>query len=176
MEHQTTGRVSQLEKEVHSFREEMHSQSRSIGELAAIQAMQGQRLDKIGDGVEKLIDHKSNSNPFTLPIVLTLMGAVFLGYQGITTYLALQMDPLVDRVSGVEVHLQDIEDFRAETHYEVARANAVRERLDHLDGFIHGMQEDISELKVKAATSQTSTRAVGDYVREHVNLTHGDKQ
>lgn len=194
MEHQTTGRVSQLEKEVHSLGSELHSQSRSLGELKAVQEMQGQRLDKIGDGVDKLIEHKGNHPTFTPTLVLSLMAAVFLAFEGVTTYLTLQLEPLTtaqtrqqdtneDIRDTLDAAIKEFQSFRAETHFEVAGFRSfkesqgashgqLRERFMMLEEKLNDVQEDIADIQVQSATNITAIRAIGDYAKEHVAHHH----
>lgn len=95
MEEHTTIRVSQLEQEVHTLGTGFANLTGSVQEMRAIQSLQGARMDKIGDGVDKLIEHKGSSGTFTPGIVMALMGAVFVAFLSMAEYIGLQQAPLV---------------------------------------------------------------------------------
>ena len=187
LEQQTTGRLSQLESE-------LHSQSRSLGELAAVQDMQGQRLNKIGDGVDKLIAHKGENPTFTPSIVMALIGGVFLIFVTISEYISLQLAPItsyqeqvLEQVSEQRTELQGrwglFETFKAETHYEVATMESFRESVleiyrasndakAHMDERLHQLDDRTRELEQQVSENVALLAERSLYVQNHNRVRH----
>ena len=194
MEEHTTGRVSQLEQEVHTLGTGFTNLTGSVQEMRAIQTLHGARMDKIGDGVDKLIEHKGSSGTFTPGVVMALMGAVFVAFLSISEYISLQLAPLVEHQSVLAQNvadervvsraaIEDFQGFRAETHYEVATMESfmesVREiyKMDtaektHMDDRMHQMDARIRELEqqVRENTALLAERSL--YVQNHNRMRH----
>jgi uncharacterized coiled-coil protein SlyX len=171
MEHQTTGRLNQLEKEVSAMGNELHSQSRALGELSAIQSMQGARLDKVGDGVEKLLEQKANNHMFTPSIVLSLIAGVFVAFLSVSEYISLQLDPILESQQGITTRasedrsrnndaIENFQGFRAETHFEVATWKAFEEaqKLEHARALdrMDKLEERLNESEHSIASNSTA--------------------
>ena len=175
VEHQTTGRLNQLEKEVSSMGAELHSQSRALGELSAIQSMQGARLDKVGDGVDKLLEHKSNNHTFTPSIVLSLIAGVFVAFLSVSEYIGLQLEPIHSNQTSIlarqaedrernDEAIQKFQGFRAETHFEVAtwktfKENQLLEQQRLLDK-LGKLEERLNISEHSVASNSTAIRSL----------------
>tara|TARA_R110000772_G_scaffold36627_3_gene87544 strand:- start:32 stop:535 length:504 start_codon:yes stop_codon:yes gene_type:complete len=164
--------------------------------MRAIQTLHGARMDKIGDGVDKLIEHKSAHGTFTPGIVMALMGAVFVAFLSISEYISLQLAPIVEHQSVLSQSVSDerevsrgaIEDFqgfRAETHYEVATMEAFRDsvreiyKLDtaekaHMDDRMHLLDARIRELEQEIATNTALLAERSLYVQNHNRMRHAN--
>ena len=189
---ETTGRVLQLEKEVHQISSEMHKQSTSIGELSATVLAQQRAIEKVGSNVEKLVDAKGQV--FTPSLIFGAIAGIFAFFLGLAQYTDQQNEPqnvvishLDSRISGAEESWSDyistIEEFRTEMHYEVAQLHSLKDEIytrwqdedeksmyqaDRMDA----LREKINGITIDTTRNRTSIKAIEDYVKEHTDKWH----
>lgn len=194
VEGEYSGRVLQLEKEVHHIGSEVHKQSSAIGELRAGQNAHQRSIEKIGANIEKLIDQKVNNPVFTPGLAVTIVAGIFALFFGIAQYVEMQNDGQdimietvletvkEDRQANAE-HFRLIEQWRAESHYETASQRGFQERMNtnrledrareqHMDERFHALEDRVADTQTQVTQNRTSIRAIGDYVKEHANDNH----
>jgi len=187
---ETTGRVLQLEKEVHQISSEMHKQSTSIGELSATVLAQQRAIEKVGSNVEKLVDAKGQV--FTPSLIFGAIAGIFAFFLGLAQYTDQQNEPqnvvishLDSRISGAEESWSDyistIEEFRTEMHYEVAQLHAMKEEMyrrwetedskdRHFDERRHILEDRIAELETETARSIQGMKVIGEHLAKHIQM------
>lgn len=184
MEQQYGQRISNLEREVHGL-------GTAIGALQAQGSATANRVDKIGDAIDRMIDQKSNQTPiFTPSLVLAIVaafGALIVGGSQLMDMQVTKLETTMDshqvvhaqQIQNIEEHLTVLEDARHQTHYEVARLHSLRDTLKllrqedqtyqrHHDDQYHKLEEKVDTLSREAAAATTARRAIGDYVKEHI--------
>lgn len=175
-------RVSQLEREVHQLGAEIHGLARGQSELSATQRAQGERLERIGEGVDRLIEERAHKPPiWNTSAVIALVGTCIAFVWGVSSYVDIRTDALKGSDAALEHRLErflddldewmdDKDNFQRETHYEVAQLHGLKKeynyKLQHFDELDHVRDDRLNELEKKAAAAEVSRRAIGDYLKE----------
>lgn len=186
MEQQYGQRISNLEKEVHGL-------GTAIGALQAQGMATAQRVDKIGDAIDRMLDQRAAAPPlFTPPFVLSMIGGVVLAIGGLflggAQYVELagsetqtRLQVLHDRFSQHEENqaeaMAGYEDFRTQTHYEVSKLHEFKEQYReqraedlaqsrHMDDLFHQVDNRLREVESRLSSAETGMRAIGDFVKD----------
>lgn len=142
-----------------------------------VTAIEG-RMDTFGAQLNRiegaLLNRASPWNVSAIIALVMMVGALLVGISG---YVDLQLGNLrqvVDRNTEVgdrqEDHLEQLEAFRAEMHYEVGKVNKetdqFRSLADKHDDYHTNLDTRVRFLEQQAAAAEVSRRAIGDYAKE----------
>jgi DNA polymerase III sliding clamp (beta) subunit (PCNA family) len=95
---------------------------------------------------------------------------------GMATYVDMHIDKATGPLAGLQEWMKDKDEFQKQVHFETGKheseVKVIEEKLAHFDELDHQRDERIIELEKKAAASEVSRRAIGDYVKEHAAKPH----
>lgn len=157
-----------IEQQVHHLGNEVNTLNQSQAAIQATQRYQGAQIDKLADGVEKILDAISAPKPQVQ--LWTVLG-------GIATLLGSMVLFVELRLAPYEVSLAKIADATAANSSQiVGRAEfvgAAKEKLLWIDSEIkhlhersHIENERLSKVEAQAAAAEVSRRAIGDYLEQ----------
>lgn len=170
-------RISQVEREVHQLNAAFNTLSQGQSELRAIQQSHGERLDKIGIGVDKLIEERGNRG-MSLAQVGGAIAALATLFFANAEYLQLHLVPLRDADQRFDRALDVFTEFRTQTHHEFGKIfehqTEITKRFEHFDSLYHDLDKRVQEEESKSSAAEVSRRSMGDYLRDIGRKVYGD--
>ena len=162
-------RINQLERDYHTLASDVNAIARGQSELGAVVRAQGDRLERIGEGVDRLIDERANRGWNTQNVIAAL-GAIAAVLFGGSQYIELQLNHVEDDIARNSGYIETLAEFRFQAHHEFGRvferADTLTSRLDHYDEMYHKLDDMVREEQKKSEASRVSRQAIGGYAKE----------
>ena len=139
-------RINQLERDYHNLSNDVNAIARGQSELGAVVRAQGDRLERIGEGVDRLIDERGSRGWNTQNVITAISVIGGLLYGG-SQYLDLQLSHVKDDIARNSGYIETLAEFRFQAHHEFGRVfereDTLTARLDHFDELYHKLDDQV---------------------------------